>query len=403
MQEHREWSRPPKLSQLSAGSLLIALSVVYLFTAGESGLICIPEVVAVWLFFPITFLLPLVGLVLSVLAWNRIAESKGALRGKGLASVGLAANLLIHFGLWTLPTLASCGHPLNKWITPTLALIVAVVVIGLGCSFNLLLNVRHSKEETPRRRYALVGMTLGVLAIFACIGVLLALPYMAETHRRAACSVYLKQLGLVLGLYAIENEGELPPIDDTKNNFIFEGSILYPEYLTDASILLCTRSPDYQQKISQLQSNPECITDDSYIYLGWFIASDAEAEEFFKAYDRLMPEDYGRDILDPEDGFVLFPALKGQFAFSWREQDMKAAKEKLKTMLGSEVALSEIPIMLERPHTDIKRFNHEPPGGYVLYCDGSVDFVEYGEMFPMTETMARLLDARPRAPIPDCD
>ena len=406
MQEHEQLTEPRKLSKLAVGSVLTPFSYPFFgffIAAVQLGSTRPPGAVLERLFLSTILLSPLVGIVMSVIAWNRINRSKGALCGKGLAAVGFQANLLMHLGLWILPTLASCGDPLDKWIMPPLALILVAAVVGLAHSVTAFLDVRHSEEDMSGKRSALAGITASGLAIIACFAVFLAFPYVKETHRDSACKVYLKQLGLVLSLYAYENEEKFPPIDDTKNNFIFEGNMVYPEYLTDASILICTRSPDYQEKISRLEGNPACITDDSYIYLGWFVTSDAEVEDFFNAYDRLTPEDYGKDILDPEKGSVLFPALKGELVLRWREQDVKAAEEKLKTMLGSEVDLSEIPIMWERPYTDIKRFNHEPPGGHVLYLDGHVEFIEYGEKFPMTETMARLLEERPREPIPGCE
>ncbi|RJP74891.1 MAG: hypothetical protein C4532_01410 [Candidatus Abyssobacteria bacterium SURF_17] len=401
MEEQDRSAEPRKLSQLAVGSILMPLACIFLLLSGE--VLSIPDFVPVWPCLVILLLLPLAGLVMSVLAWSKINKSEGALRGKGLAAVGFVANLIIYLGLWILPTLASGGYTDHEWAIPPLALIAAGAAIGLACSVHSLLNVLHAKEKTLRKRYALVGVTLSALTILACLGVMMALAHVTQSHRTNSCLIQLKQLGLILDLYATENEGELPPVDDTKNNFTFEGSLIYPEYLTDASILVCTRSTDYQTRISRLQGKPDCITDDSYIYVGCFITSDAEAEEFFRAYDRLAPQDNGKDILDPEDSSVLFRKLRGRLAPRWREQDAKAAEERIKTLLGSDAPPSEIPIMWERPYTDVKRFNHERPGGYVLYLDGSVDFVEYGEKFPMTETMARLLDERPRAPIPDCE
>ena len=42
-------------------------------------------------------------------------------------------------------------------------------------------------------------------------------------------------------------------------------------------------------------------------------------------------------------------------------------------------------------------------GGNVIYMDGHLEYIEYPGKFPMTETMARLLDERPREPIPHCE
>jgi prepilin-type processing-associated H-X9-DG protein len=145
------------------------------------------------------------------------------------------------------------------------------------------------------------------------------------------------------------------------------------------------------------------MTDMSYCYLGWVVTSDEEAEAFFEAYDQLSPEKYGEDILNPEDGSILFPALKGRIMPWVCKQDVKAVEERFKSWLPSDRPFSEIPVTWDKPSTDLTKFSHIPLGGNVLYLDGHVEFIRYPGTFPMTGTMARLLDERPREPMPDCE
>lgn len=235
----------------------------------------------------------------------------------------------------------------------------------------------------------------------------------------------LKAIYAVLEAYAYNNMYTLPPIDNVKNNFIFDANVLYPEHMSDLRVLACPSDPNLKpEKAFRLRSttyhpdssigdvHPDCVTGDGYCYLGWLLTSDEEAEMFFEAYDLLAADQYDYDFQVPEGRgnpiglwFGHKDNVRGDMIHRLSMTvDAKLMSEAAIYWIGSSPGwISSLPIMWEKEPRHESPFQNEPPPALVLYMDGHVESIRFGERFPMTETMARLLGERKREPIPDCD
>lgn len=93
-----------------------------------------------------------------------------------------------------------------------------------------------------RRFYVKTGFTLvELLAVIAIIMILIGflMPALKSTRARASmtkCMNNLKQIGIALHIYAIDNDGDFPP-------WASWGSKLYPNYVDDENVFDCPRVP----------------------------------------------------------------------------------------------------------------------------------------------------------------
>jgi len=235
------------------------------------------------------------------------------------------------------------------------------------------------------------GVAVVVLITVLVVILLPALGRSRESARRGSCQNNLKQMGLVAKMFASEHDGVLPPVSKLPDNWLPDMQAVYPEYLSDFTILICPSSPFAHQGAFTLKANwrhpdkkpgefdADCVSSLYYIYTGYMILSNEHAEALVDAF----AQDWGGD----KDLLLDVPIWDGS-----------ASVEPVRDC--------DIPIMWDRVPLDPEQSNHTPVGSNVLYLDGHIEFIPFsyynGERrFPVTPVAAELFAALPIPPA-DC-
>ncbi len=275
---------------------------------------------------------------------------------------------------------------------PVLAAALALVALGFGHKAG------HHARVTPYpglfRKRRLGALAMSYLSILLAVAVFV-LPLFAtvRTGRRVSCQNNLKQLGLVVKMYANESQKNVfPPISTEPGRLSFSlepepgMQPVYPEYLNDPLIMVCPHDRETVTRLAARLDDRACIDDHSYFYLSHLVTSDEEMAAYAAAYTHAIRHDTAALRADLKvapgsgnsGGDILYRLREGVERFV------------IPDMIGPGVSVrlpSRVPVMVERLG------NHEVSGGNVLYLDGRVEFLEYPGEWPMTPTTMHLLEA----------
>ena len=208
----------------------------------------------------------------------------------------------------------------------------------------------------------------------------------ASGRMRARCQNNLKQMGLVFKMFANESPGQqFPALSPQAGRLMFDNdgvgkAKVYPEFLTDMSVLMCPADKDKGiLKDSTKQDDPVSLIDDhSYYYLGYVVMNEEDLKTFAKAYKERIAKGlkFDEDLTDGDHSVRLLREGVERFIITDINDPAAGAK-----------AQSGIPLLIERPD------NHEPEGGNVLFMDGHVEYVRYSDngKWPMTKAFMKTM------------
>jgi prepilin-type processing-associated H-X9-DG protein len=241
----------------------------------------------------------------------------------------------------------------------------------------------------------------------------------------------LKNMGLIFNLYASESNGRMPPLDNQYDRIFFDGDIMYPEYVSDAAILVCPSDPQYDLDVNfkyittsgPTVIHPDCIGTLSYVYTGYMIQNDAQLSAAFSIYtyanetlaisDNVTNGWRGLDIniltfgygpADPNG--IGNPANTDYVTLVTQDVNRFMITDINTSFTGKEYGSTRVPLMWDSLSTDISEFSHVPAGQNALYLDGHVEFARYDmgtTEFPFSPLYAAISGGFNEKQIPYCE
>lgn len=139
-------------------------------------------------------------------------------------------------------------------------------------------------------------------------GLLVAQPAADGRYRNTSVN-NLRQIGLVLALYANENQDQFPLLDQRPETLMADGNALFPEYVGDLSIfgapgdvrfdpkrsfrLQTVSNPGWHRRSQPGEQHGDCLDTTSYMYLGEMLVSDSDLEKYIREVEGGIPPSVG--------------------------------------------------------------------------------------------------------------
>ncbi len=298
-------------------------------------------------------------------------------------------------------------------------------------------------RKSSSKGFTLIELMI-VIAIIAILAAILlpALARARESARKISCNGNLRQIGLALIMYADEHDGRMPPghpnnfwgtidpenqtttptpgvypYNQIRNNYIFDTTQIYPNYLNDLRVLVCpgfegpitdparwymdeTFAPDRIQasvanntnnqlalsRLQGLRPDCECVTSQSYVYFPYGIVSEEQGMFLWDELSRRMYDGYvnfmGEAITVPDywdTGYGHAPSGSNIY-YPLSYNSGRTFIRDLNNPGHDMQSDSAIPVLFDNiTSMGALKPAHLPMGGNILFLDGHVQFVKYNE------------------------
>ena len=248
---------------------------------------------------------------------------------------------------------------------------------------------RARKSTVPLHRLLELASAMCVIGILAAI-LLPALGKAREASSRSSCQNNLKQMGIIFKMYANESRGAVfPPMTPGTTAWAPDLRVLYPEFLTDLSVIVCASAPNREATLERLNEASASTPIDwdtinevfrqNFAYTAWAITSSDQLQtaqgERMRMAKLTIPEPM-QDATSEEGKNV--PLV--------REGVERFMITDINNPAGSAQHQSSVPIMI-----DADWEHHKPSGANVLYMDGHVAWVKYGT-WPVVDEVLNILN-----------
>jgi prepilin-type processing-associated H-X9-DG protein len=196
---------------------------------------------------------------------------------------------------------------------------------------------------------------------------------------------------------------------------MIRGRAMYPEYLTDARILICPSSATAKEEyeagrwwetnvIDRPGARPSispCRIDDlSYHYVPWMFRTEWLMDSATMDFSR----DFYVGFLDAVEKAGHSPRGATNWGFTdenGRDRKVHPLRQGIERTLITDIDApwrgwrsdSSVPIAFDHVSTNSVYFNHVPGGANILYMDGHVEFATYPQidLYPLTRAWAMLV------------
>lgn len=248
-------------------------------------------------------------------------------------------------------------------------------------------------DRRPQQKFssALLWIALALCLLLGWILVLFLRPtldYLRNASPIPNTPNSMKQLGMVFKMYARESRGNYwPPLGANGRIWAPDLSVLYPEYLTDPSVLVAREHPEAKHIQASLRAvldgpNPDYDTAEglmalSFAYIGYAVKDEVGFAELVEARSRDALDVSGKALSTTDGLTIAFPLRTGVERFFITDINGPGIPPGI---------AAAIPVLVETWRWKAKDDANVFPGANVLFFDGHVKEVPLGT-FPVVPSV----------------